>query len=179
MLCLPCLHFSSFTAQSPPSARGSITLLAQFRAGQDYGCPSLSLSLSLSAQPFVVVYLFCKQFQHFVHSPSAHSALPSTHSPLPYTDTHTQRFQHSRTLHIVVACTCVVLMSFSICSMIRRQIDSHSISRRFACDNFDFYWSFLCTPISAILLFVPFRCSSFSLSFSPSSSISLSGSGKI
>lgn len=141
MFFLPCLHFSSFTAKSPIRPRINNTFGSiPGRAGL-WLLLSTSLSLSLSVQPFVVVYLFCKQFQHFVHSPSAHSALSSTHSPLPYT--HTQTFRHSRTLgtlHNVVACTCVVLMSFSICSMIRKQIDSHSISRRFACDNFDFYW---------------------------------------
>lgn len=149
--CMPCLHFSSFTAKYPhiphsplptpaQCARGSITLLAQFRG---WMAPS-PRPLPSRIEPFVVVYLFCKQFQHFVHSVSPSLPLPcSPQCIILLTECERGMPTHTYTrdtLHNGVACTCVVLMSFSICSMIRKQIDSHSISRRFACDNFDFYW---------------------------------------
>lgn len=88
---LPCLHFSSFTAKYPHTphsplstpaqcARGSITLLAQFRG---WLAPS-PRPLPSRIEPFVVVYLFCKQFQHFVHSaspPSPSPPQPTVHYP--------------------------------------------------------------------------------------------------
>lgn len=86
------------------------------------------------------VYLFCKQFQHFSPlsaSPPAlfHGFCLCVHYPV-YIPMH-------------AAGVLALLMSFSICSMIRKQIDSHSIPRRFASDNFDFYWfSFSLTSLA-------------------------------
>lgn len=93
---LPCLHFSSFTAKYPHTpnsplptpaqcARGSITLLAQFRGwlAPSPSPPLVLFRLPSRIEPFVVVYLFCKQFQHFVHSlsPSPSPLQPTMHYP--------------------------------------------------------------------------------------------------
>lgn len=162
--CLVCisaaLQRNTLTLPTPHSplptpaqcARGSITLLAQFRG---WLAPS-PRPLPSRIEPFVVVYLFCKQFQHFVHSASPSLPLPfSPQCIILHTECERGMPTHTYTrdtLHNGVACTCVVLMSFSICSMIRKQIDSHSISRR---ATISIFIGFLCTPISAILLSVP------------------------